>query len=240
MDLPIAIFIIYIVFIIIGQLRRRSGGGKQRERFDRIRGRNPQTGEEGGAAPGATSPPQRKQTAPVRRPAPMRGMAPGSRPAHVPGKPAAPVRGLQDRALRWIETIERQAAAQSADATKGQPLVFDAEDVRHAAAGPVAGQPAAAFRETSAHSAERAEEHGSLTLTGRQAPRHEGPLHEETVMHLYELDDCASPVEEFLEDGRKGELSLAEGMIWSQILGQPRCRQPALRRPAYKAPARRA
>ncbi|MCL1804836.1 MAG: hypothetical protein FWG28_02365 [Clostridiales bacterium] len=272
MDLPIAIFIIYIVIALITRARKRPGGGKPRERFDRVRGRNPQTGE-GVSPPQSAAPapaPEKKQPAAAGRLAPARekrrltpagrmgaepeagrsaaagrlasgGAAQAGRRAHQPGRPAAPARGLQERALRWIENLEEQITSSAAGegGGKGQPLSFDGGEGGGGVVESRREKATAHTPERTGIHAESAEEHGSLTLTGRQAPRREGPAHDETVMHMYGLDECASPVEEFLEDGRKGELSLAEGMIWSQILGQPRCRVPAFRHMAGISPAKR-
>ncbi|MCL2164724.1 MAG: hypothetical protein FWH55_10130 [Oscillospiraceae bacterium] len=64
--------------------------------------------------------------------------------------------------------------------------------------------------------------------TSRLQPGQEGPTHEETIAHMYKLDECAAIAETFFDEEKKEELSLAKGMIWSQILGPPRCRQPFL------------
>ena len=61
----------------------------------------------------------------------------------------------------------------------------------------------------------------------------EGPSHEETIAHLYGLDECVSPVDEFISDDKKGELSLAEGMIWSIVLGPPKSRRSSYGKESY-------
>ncbi len=53
----------------------------------------------------------------------------------------------------------------------------------------------------------------------------EGPTHEETIDHMYGLDRCANAVAQVHRHKEKDGSDLLQGMIWSQILGEPRSRQ---------------
>ena len=64
------------------------------------------------------------------------------------------------------------------------------------------------------------------SLTGYVSP--EGPKHSQGISHRYGLDDCApqeAAVSSIAEE-RDITNQLAQGMIWSQILGKPRSREP--------------
>ena len=64
------------------------------------------------------------------------------------------------------------------------------------------------------------------SLTGYVSP--EGPKHSQGISHRYGLDDCApqEAVVSSIAEERDITNQLAQGMIWSQILGKPRSREP--------------
>ncbi|MEA4893133.1 MAG: hypothetical protein VB085_11315 [Peptococcaceae bacterium] len=68
------------------------------------------------------------------------------------------------------------------------------------------------------------------SLTDYVSP--EGPRHEERVTHIYGTDECAPQMRANRSGSADEDIGrqLVQGMIWSQILGQPRCRQPYFRK----------
>ena len=230
MNLPIIIFVCYIAFALLGQARRRSGGKKQRERFDRIRGAISGSAGDKGTPEGEGSALPEKTAPPAKRPPPGRKPARGGRiaaaPENVKGQPlsfepervAGTVLGRPIRAGKATTgRVEQQVPA---------PAGLPAADQRKTLRGMARVSPLATEKPRLAADLPLGE--GSLMIPGRQAPRFEGPTHEETIDHMYGLDECVTPAEDFIIQHGKGELNLAEGMIWSQILGQPRCRRPAM------------
>ncbi|MDR0469688.1 MAG: hypothetical protein LBH09_06905 [Peptococcaceae bacterium] len=258
----IALIIFYAVTAVIRSSVRNSGAQKRNKSFDRIRGAGQQNLEDAPKPTTSVQPADRfgRQTQRTRSahqtgmfnqqtpdqqtqsggsaqqaPSPFRRQANAQRvrPAQPPDS-VRPVQGEKRDGLNrgWQRTLGRIAmetlpklqdgyqkpepsiSVQIQDEIGMQPDVYnlhhDASPL-HRDAAPLGG---------------------SLTLAGRQAPRVEGPTHDETIDHIYKLDDCESPAEEFLVQRKKGELSLAEGMIWSQILGMPRGRQYIIRKNA--------
>jgi len=53
-----------------------------------------------------------------------------------------------------------------------------------------------------------------------------GPSRAESITIIGKPVKPASPIAAPVSDEKKGDFGLAEGMIWSQILGKPRSRQP--------------
>ncbi|GEM_PF-2382215 len=54
----------------------------------------------------------------------------------------------------------------------------------------------------------------------------EGPRHDETVRHQYGLDACAPARQIAMAAPASQQKVFANGVLWSQILGEPRCRKP--------------
>jgi len=54
----------------------------------------------------------------------------------------------------------------------------------------------------------------------------EGPKHDETVRHQYGLDACAPSQQIAMADTANRQKIFANGVLWSQILGEPRYRKP--------------
>ena len=210
-DYSFLIFIvIYLLFSVLAGSRKKAARKRAEKPFDRFRGQH--TDLEG-------PPPSRD--------------APGSR-------------RTKDR-LR-----ERTApASPGKQSGKGQPLSFDQAEQPggkppgkaarmggraggsrlqgrgHQAPGSIAAQ--AAAEEKAGRAAQKAEKRRGFTdQTGlaEGLSGHPTAIAERKVVEIYEPDRQLSAADAFLSREKAKALQLTEGMIWSQVLSEPRCRRP--------------
>ena len=205
------LFVIFVIWGIVGAVnkskdeKRRQANQRARMERQEQRGEDPAPYAATGRVQSGPKSGQPAQTSRAERPA-----------AAQPARKEKRRGGVED----WIPAMnKKQSSAKDKDLSMAaQRMVQEKAAAKEAKLKEKA--------EKKAKAAAEAKRPPQGSITDYVSP--EGPRHSERVTHMYGLDDCAphEVIGRTIAEERDITDQLAQGMIWSQILGQPRSRQP--------------